>query len=550
MKRLKKLAIALAMTFCISSPYYVLAENSVANEFNITQPYMTGLKFSTDEEIEAFLASFPEEEKIPLEKLRSLPSSVDISQSPYFPDQIGNQESVGSCTSWATTYYQFTYEVNRLNNVPWTGNSTTASPRWTYSLNCNGANIATSIPGNYFALRNQGAVNFEDFPDADGEDFYRIWYDDVEVMTDALSTRITNVDSFDVTDIGNTPVSSPSSSALTDIKNALANGKPLLMATQSINGLSNWNIITQNGVKYAFRCTQASNGHAMLIVGYDDNITLDINENGSIESGERGAFKVVNSWGDSWGNSGFIWLMYDAMNPVTSVSGDWESDYYYTNRINAFNEDLFYIDVNNLAVNLVGKLTFNTTYRNQLSLCVSRSLTTVYDSIHSKSLLLYNSSRQSNPSSYNGSIVFDYTSQHLVNDCTTPNTPSTNLANPISSFYTGYYWFIRVRDTRTDSHALENVSFEIMDNKQNTVKNFGQITSSIDGTVVTESRQINLLKGDVNYDSQLTQAEVNIVSSIAIHNYSESNLQFFLADMNGDGNVNVQDVSILAKTIL
>jgi len=42
-------------------------------------------------------------------------------------------------------------------------------------------------------------------------------------------------------------------------------------------------------------------GHAMVIVGYDD---------------EKGAFKVMNSWGVQWGNDGFFWLSYSF---VTSV---------------------------------------------------------------------------------------------------------------------------------------------------------------------------------------------------------------------------------------
>jgi hypothetical protein len=36
--------------------------------------------------------------------------------------------------------------------------------------------------------------------------------------------------------------------------------------------------------------------HAMVICGYDDDIN---------------AFKILNSWGTAWGNSGFIWMDYD-----------------------------------------------------------------------------------------------------------------------------------------------------------------------------------------------------------------------------------------------
>jgi hypothetical protein len=38
-------------------------------------------------------------------------------------------------------------------------------------------------------------------------------------------------------------------------------------------------------------------GHAMCIVGYDDNK-------------DNGSFEIQNSWGTIWGNSGFIWVRY------------------------------------------------------------------------------------------------------------------------------------------------------------------------------------------------------------------------------------------------
>jgi len=41
----------------------------------------------------------------------SLPDAIDNSQSTAFPP-IGNQGSLNSCTTWATTYYQMTYENN------------------------------------------------------------------------------------------------------------------------------------------------------------------------------------------------------------------------------------------------------------------------------------------------------------------------------------------------------------------------------------------------------------------------------------------------------
>ncbi|HUX59814.1 MAG TPA: C1 family peptidase, partial [Ignavibacteriaceae bacterium] len=40
----------------------------------------------------------------------------------------------------------------------------------------------------------------------------------------------------------------------------------------------------------------SAGGHAMLIIGYDDN---------------KKAFKVANSWGLSWGKKGYGWIGYD-----------------------------------------------------------------------------------------------------------------------------------------------------------------------------------------------------------------------------------------------
>jgi len=39
--------------------------------------------------------------------------------------------------------------------------------------------------------------------------------------------------------------------------------------------------------------------HAMIIAGYDDN------------KGPNGAFRIINSWGDSWGATGYAWIDYN-----------------------------------------------------------------------------------------------------------------------------------------------------------------------------------------------------------------------------------------------
>lgn len=41
-------------------------------------------------------------------------------------------------------------------------------------------------------------------------------------------------------------------------------------------------------------------GHALCVIGYDDNKY-------------GGAFEIINSWGSEWGNDGFMWIRYDDM---------------------------------------------------------------------------------------------------------------------------------------------------------------------------------------------------------------------------------------------
>ncbi|MBF0259083.1 MAG: PKD domain-containing protein [Desulfamplus sp.] len=58
----------------------------------------------------------------------------------------------------------------------------------------------------------------------------------------------------------------------------------------------------------------------MTVVGYNDNIWVDINGNGSVDSGEKGAFRIANSWGTGWGEGGFAWMAYDALKNPSAVS--------------------------------------------------------------------------------------------------------------------------------------------------------------------------------------------------------------------------------------
>jgi len=66
--------------------------------------------------------------------------------------------------------------------------------------------------------------------------------------------------------------------------------------------------IDQEGTSIYRKFKSDDGGHAMLVVGYSD---------------EMQAFKVVNSWGKDWGNEGFVWIDYKAW----EQAGDTDADF-------------------------------------------------------------------------------------------------------------------------------------------------------------------------------------------------------------------------------
>ena len=60
-------------------------------------------------------------------------------------------------------------------------------------------------------------------------------------------------------------------------------------------------------------------GHAVTVVGYDDDKDYG--------NGNKGAFKIANSWGASWGNSGYFWVSYDFIKTTDDHSNhQWDDD--------------------------------------------------------------------------------------------------------------------------------------------------------------------------------------------------------------------------------
>ncbi len=246
------------------------------------------------------------------------PRHVDNSKHAAFPP-IGNQGSLGSCTCWATTYYQYSYETAfaRGTNNDTQASGTVFSPKWTYNMINGGANNGSGWGSAYNVLTKHGAATLAQFP---YDSNFRAWDLNPAHWQRAISYRATG---------WQTLAGMNTATGQAALKQVLANGHIVTFATYirswKMRSVANDRSTTADdafvGQKACSWVAGSEGGHMMTIVGYDDTLWVDVNGNGRVDSGEKGCFKVANSWGSGWGNRGFVWVAYDAFNTTSRVAG-------------------------------------------------------------------------------------------------------------------------------------------------------------------------------------------------------------------------------------
>lgn len=262
-----------------------------------------------------------------------LPSQVDNSQSKYFPP-VGHQGEIGSCVSFSTAYYQLSYMLNKEYDRDGKLPENICSPTFIYNYSTHQA----CCEGIYDVMKQIGCCNIEDVPIVNVQSDIKgnlNWNVSEDNLLKASENRILNyevVNFQENEEKKETFITGPKDSSLNRIKGYLNDGEILSFGTDIYKAVE-YKIVKNEEVSEnskhideiiipRFDKTKDCGFHEMTIVGYNDDIWVDINEDGKVQEGEKGAFKVVNSWGEEYANKGFVWMSYDAFNNVSSVNND------------------------------------------------------------------------------------------------------------------------------------------------------------------------------------------------------------------------------------
>ena len=479
---------------------------------------------------------------------RSLPTSVDLSTSQFFPDHSLVQGNIGSCVAFSIVYFQFNYEVNRSLGLS-ASQADPYSPSWAYyhSLDYN-QDTGVRVSDVYNFLATHGSLHLTDDPYTGVFDSnYQLFSsDDEDIVIDAMKTRISNYSLCTIPTSSHT-ISAPNDYTLNQVKSLLNNGYVLRASSAWNFNYANAGTLT-NPKLTIYRCMQSMEGHSFVIVGYDDNFEYDVNNDGVIESAEKGAFKIVNSWdfapdylGLSNGTGVFdAWVLYDALNIQSAISGNWESNLTGT-RCAVFDDKLddypntncfTWIDSINQYDGLyyIAKIDISDLYFVE---CIYKRL---------------NGLKQMAAVSMPRRDVGDHTIYLDYNDASPYNGQwnylnDGNISFSLPTDLSGANWGCALY---FNSDYIDSGS--VIDDRGNTIASMSLTYNAISNKKCYEAA-IDLELGDLDYSGSLTNNDVTLLMSMSLNSSSASTLKKYLADMNGDGYINSRDVIILMGLI-
>jgi len=203
----------------------------------------------------------------------TFPTSVDL--SPNFPNP-GDQGAQGSCVGWAVAYALKSFQEKMEIGWPLNTADSLFSPAFVYNQINEGSDNGSHIHDALDLIVQQGAATWAKMP-----------YDDSDYLTQPTQSAVQEAANFRANRWARVET-------ITSIKAALVNRLPVVVG---ILVYETFQMLVGEDSVYNTATGTLLGGHAVTIVGYDDNKY-------------GGAFKIINSWSQNWGNHGYFWIPY------------------------------------------------------------------------------------------------------------------------------------------------------------------------------------------------------------------------------------------------
>ncbi len=261
--------------------------------------------------------------------LWDLPSELDNAELPFFRSNF-SQESFWNCGQCAGVGYNFTYEINVAKGVYADTSTNQYSPNFTFNFHAFGEGIGVNYFNSFDAIKKCGNPNLYEYGGLFNAG-YTGWKTGYDFYENAMKNRITGVYAIDI----GTP------EGLLTLKQWLydhLNGSEYGgVANFYLGGASMVHVLPPESqdagfpvnIDFAYPAT-----HAMTIVGFNDSVRYDINEDGQftndiditndgivdMKDWEIGGLKYMNSWPY---NEGRGYIMYRSLALEYGDGGIW-----------------------------------------------------------------------------------------------------------------------------------------------------------------------------------------------------------------------------------
>jgi len=281
---------------------------------------------------------------VPQLKIPELYKGID---SPTLPDDHDNSvwpylrpafyQYGWSCGQASSIGYNFTYEINRARNLPADLVENQYPPIYSWNFFNKGEyNQGVCFYYTFEAIKSNGQPNCADFGGMGNNP--ATWMSGYDKYYNGMFNRLSEIYSIHIGD----------PDGLTNLKYWLYDH----MEGSQFGGLANFYTdyynydFLPNNTPEGGKCVVTNwgpgTGHSMTIIGWNDSIRFDYNNDGlytnnidingdqvvDMKDWEIGGFKFINSFGEEWADSSFCYMMYKTVAEEKLDGGIWNKSAY------------------------------------------------------------------------------------------------------------------------------------------------------------------------------------------------------------------------------